>query len=150
MAEADLVELNEQFGAPNKELQPDVVSELRSIMRIHSLSAQDLFFKWESYCIKMDMDGNNLSVESLRALKQDIQDALERSNRTHQVHIKTEKRSAGTPRSNVKSGGDVYGMLEGMVPSTPATTKLNKSASKSAAKRRNQPDTPRWLGNWSL
>ncbi|KAI1802267.1 DNA polymerase alpha, subunit B [Daldinia bambusicola] len=138
MAEADIAELNEQFGAPNKELQPDVVSELRSIMRIHSLSAQDLFFKWESYCIKMDMDGNNISVESLRALKQDIQDALERSNRTHHVHIKTEKRSTGTPRNNAKGGGDVYGMLEGMVPGTPSTVKLSKSA----AKRRNQLETP--------
>ncbi|KAI0883314.1 DNA polymerase alpha, subunit B [Annulohypoxylon maeteangense] len=138
MAEVDLQELNEQFGVPNKDLEPDVVSELRSIMRMHSLSAQDLYFKWESYCIKMDMDGNSLSVESLRALKQDIQDALERSNRAHQVHIKTEKRSSGTPRNAVKSTGDVYGMLEGMVPNTPAAGKLNKSASK----RRIPHDTP--------
>ncbi|OTB05871.1 hypothetical protein M426DRAFT_319559 [Hypoxylon sp. CI-4A] len=130
MADAELQELKEQFGIPNKELEPDVISELQSIMRIHTLSVQDLYFKWESYCIKMDMDGNSLSVESLRALKQDIQDALERSNRTHHVQIKTEKRSSGTPRSSMKSGGDVYGMLEGMVPSTPATGKLNKSASK--------------------
>ncbi|KAI1391250.1 DNA polymerase alpha, subunit B [Hypoxylon trugodes] len=138
MAEADLQELNEQFGVPNRELEPDVVSELRSIMRMHSLSAQDLFFKWESYCIKMDMDGNNLSVETLRALKQDILDALERSNRTHHAHIKTEKRAAGTPRSAVKNSGDVYGMLEGMVPNTPATGKLSKSA----PKRRQQLETP--------
>lgn len=110
MAEADLHELNELFGMPNKELEPDVVSELQSIMRIHSLSAQDLYFKWESYSIKMDMDGNSLSLETLRALKQDIQDALERSNRTHHAHIKTEKRSAGTPRTAIKNGGDVYGM----------------------------------------
>ncbi|KAI2465677.1 DNA polymerase alpha, subunit B [Annulohypoxylon bovei var. microspora] len=138
MAEADLQELNEQFGMPNKDLEPDVVSELRSIMRMHSLSVQDLYFKWESYCIKMDMDGNSMSVESLRALKQDIQDALERSNRSHQVHIKTEKRSSGTPRNAVKNTSDVYGMLEGMVPNTPATGKFTKSASK----RRNQLETP--------
>ncbi|KAI4868265.1 DNA polymerase alpha, subunit B [Hypoxylon rubiginosum] len=138
MAEADLHELNELFGMPNKELEPDVVSELQSIMRIHSLSAQDLYFKWESYSIKMDMDGNSLSLETLRALKQDIQDALERSNRTHHAHIKTEKRSAGTPRTAIKNGGDVYGMLEGMVPNTPATGKLSKSASK----RRHQLETP--------
>ncbi|KAI0840298.1 DNA polymerase alpha, subunit B [Hypoxylon sp. FL0890] len=138
MTEADLQELNKQFGVPNKALEPDVVSELQSIMRIHSLSVQDLYFKWESYCIKMDMDGNNLSVESLRALKQDIQDALERSNRAHHVHIKTEKRTSGTPRGAVKNTGDVYGMLEGMVPNTPAPGKLNKSASK----RRNHLETP--------
>ncbi|KAI2623372.1 DNA polymerase alpha, subunit B [Hypoxylon sp. NC1633] len=138
MADADLQELNEQFSLPDKKLEDDVISELQSIMRIHSLSVQDLYFKWESYCIKMDMDGNNLSVQSLRALKQDIQDALERSNRTHHVQIKSEKRSGGTPRTSVKNGGDVYGMLEGMVPNTPATGKLNKSASK----RRHQLETP--------
>lgn len=110
MADANLEELNAQFGMPNKELEPDIISELQSIMRIHSLPVQDLYFKWESYCIKMDMDGNNLSLQSLRAFKQDIQDALERSNRTHHSHIKTEKRSGATPRAAVKSGTDVYDM----------------------------------------
>ena len=110
MAEADLQELNEQFATGNKQLAPDVVAELQSIMRMHSLSVQDLFFKWESYCIKMEMDEIKLSVETLRALKQDIQDELERSNRSHHVHIKSEKRSGATPRTAVKSGGDVFGM----------------------------------------
>ncbi len=110
MAEADLQELNEKFATGNKELEPDVVAELQSIMRMHLLSVQDLFFKWESYCIKMEMEEMKLSVESLRALKQDIQDALERSNRSHQVHIKSEKRSGGTPRAAAKNSGDVFGM----------------------------------------
>ncbi|KAI1076316.1 DNA polymerase subunit alpha B [Whalleya microplaca] len=144
MAETDLQELNEQFGVPNKDLAPDVVAELQSIMRMHSLSAQDLFFKWESYCIKMDMDGNNLTVESLRALKQDIQDALERSNRSHNVHIKTEKRSGGTPRTAVKNSGDVFGMLDGLVPNTPGTGKLSKNASK---KRLETPSMSRIKGD---
>ncbi|EMR65569.1 putative dna polymerase subunit alpha b protein [Eutypa lata UCREL1] len=102
MAEADLQELNEKFATGNNELEPDVVAELQSIMRMHSLSVQDLFFKWESYCIKMDMDEMKLSVEALRTLKKDIQDALERSNRSHQVHIKSEKRSGATPLTRVK------------------------------------------------
>jgi DNA polymerase alpha subunit B len=148
MADADVQELNERFAAGNKQLEPDVVSELQSIMRMHSLSAQDLFFKWESYCIKMDKDGMDLSMETLRNLKQDIQDALERSNRAHHVHIKTEKRPSATPRTGPKSGGDVFGMyvytmrcaedhalivyrLDGL--STPGGGKLNKSA---ASKRK--------------
>ncbi|KAK7751678.1 DNA-directed DNA polymerase alpha subunit pol12 [Diatrype stigma] len=131
MAEADLQELNEKFATGNKDLEPDVVAELQSIMRMHSLSAQDLFFKWESYCIKMDMDEMRLSVDALRSLKQDIQDALERSNRSHHVHIKSEKRSGATPRTTVKNGGgDVFGMLDGLVPNTPGAGKLNKSAPK--------------------
>ncbi|KAI0447510.1 DNA polymerase alpha/epsilon subunit B [Xylaria telfairii] len=138
MAEADIQELNERFGTGDKPLEHNVLVELQNIMELHSLSPQDLFFKWESYCIKMDMDEMKLSVETLGALKQDLLDALERSNRSHQVQIKTEKRAGATPRATVKNGGDVFGMLEGMVPSTPGTAKLNKSA----VKRRNPLDTP--------
>jgi hypothetical protein len=110
MAEAEIQELNERFARGDEPLEHNVVVELQSIMRLHSLTAQDLFFKWESYCIKMDMDEMKLSVESLAALKQDLLDALERSNRTHQVQIKTEKRTGATPRAAAKSNGDVFGM----------------------------------------
>ncbi|KAI1175428.1 DNA polymerase alpha/epsilon subunit B [Nemania sp. FL0916] len=130
MAEAEIRELNERFASGDKPLEHNVLVELRSIMNLHSLSAQDLFFKWESYCIKMEMDDMKLSVETLEALKQDLLDALERSNRSHQVHIKAEKRTGATPRAVAKNTGDVFGMLEGMVPSTPGTRKLNKSATK--------------------
>ncbi|KAI1633545.1 DNA polymerase subunit alpha B [Biscogniauxia mediterranea] len=138
MGEADIQELNERFGSGDKELEPDVVSELQSIMRMHSLSVQDLYYKWESYCIKMDMGETKPSIESLRSLKQHIQDALERNNRSHQVHIKTEKRPGATPRTTVKGGGDVFDMLDGLVPNTPGGGKLSKSA----AKKRNQLETP--------
>ncbi|TRX88126.1 hypothetical protein FHL15_010972 [Xylaria flabelliformis] len=139
MAEADIRELNERFGTGDKPLEHNVLVELQNIMELHSLSPQDLFFKWESYCIKMDVDEMKLSVETLGALKQDLLDTLERNNRSHQVQIKTEKRtSAATPRATTKNGGDVFGMLEGMVPSTPGAAKLNKSATK----RRNPLETP--------
>ncbi|GAP89080.1 putative DNA polymerase alpha subunit B [Rosellinia necatrix] len=138
MDEAVIQELNERFATGGKPLEHNVVVELQSIMGLHSLSAQDLFFKWESYCIKMDMDEMKLSVETLGALKQDLLDALERSNRSHQVQIKTEKRVGVTPRAAVKNGGDVFDMLDGMVPSTPSGGKLNRSA----VKRRNPAETP--------
>ncbi len=110
MADVETQELNERFATGDKPLEHNVLVELKSIMQLHSLSAQDLFFKWESYCIKMDMDEMKLSVETLGALKQDLLDALERSNRSHQVQIKTEKRAGATPRASVKKGGDVFGM----------------------------------------
>lgn len=138
MDEAEIQELNEHFATGGKPLEHNVLVELRAIMDLHSLSAQDLFFKWESYCIKMDMDEMKLSEQSLGALRQDLLDALERNNRSHQVQIKTEKRTGATPRTVVKNGGDVFGMLDGMVPNTPATGKLNKSA----AKKKNPMDTP--------
>ncbi|KAF4503051.1 DNA polymerase alpha subunit B [Fusarium agapanthi] len=131
--------------SPNTPLEPDVLSELESIMRLHGLSAEDLFFKWESYCIKLDLDAQALSLEVLRNLKQSIQDELENSHR--KVQVKTERKVANTPRGTAK-GGDVFGMLDGLVPSTPASgEKLNRgAASGSAVKRKTQ--TPKgWMSS---
>jgi hypothetical protein len=97
---------------PSTGLAPEILAELQSIMRLHQLGPQDLFFKWESYCIKMDRDDLTVTLAMLRALKQDIQDALERSSRAHQVHVKTGKGVAGlgaTPRAGAR-GGEVNGM----------------------------------------
>lgn len=138
MADAEVQELNERFALGDKPLEPDMLAELQSIMRLYSLSAQDLFFKWESYCIKLDMDEMKLSVETLRNLKRDIQDALERESRTQHAHVKTEKRAGATPRATGKgnvNAGDVFGILEGMT--TPGAAKLNRNSS-----ARRKPETP--------
>ncbi|KAF9764258.1 hypothetical protein IL306_002855 [Fusarium sp. DS 682] len=134
-------EIENRFS-PHKPLEPDVLSELESIMRLHGLSAEDLFFKWESYCIKLDLDAQDLSLEALRNLKQSIQDELENSHR--KVQVKAERKVANTPRGTAK-GGDVFGMLDGLVPSTPASgAKLNRAtASGSAIKRKTE--TPKGL-----
>lgn len=148
MADAEL----QSFFARNQALEPDVLAELQSMMRLHDLSAEDLFFKWESYCIKMDLDAQAaVSLPNVRALKQDIQDALEKSHR--QAQVKTERKVvAATPRAvnqGKAGGGDVFGMLDGLVPSTPvAGGKLNRSAaggSGSALKRKME--TPKGLGS---
>lgn len=118
------------FFSPNKPLEPDVLSELQSTMRLHGLSAEDLFFKWESRCIKMGLETEALSLAEVRNLKQGIQDTLEKSNQRHQVQVKTERRVQQTPRAG-GGGGDVFGMLDGLVPSTPASAggKLGKVGS---------------------
>lgn len=108
MVDSTVAELNELFGAGDKGLAQDVVVEMQSIMRLHDLAPQDLFFKWESYCIKMDMDAVQPSYEKARAFKQDLQDALEKSTRT-QANSKPDKRVGATPRAAAK-GGDVFGM----------------------------------------
>jgi DNA polymerase alpha subunit B len=132
-------EIQDRFS-PNKPLEPDVLSELESIMRLHGLSAEDLFFKWESYCIKLDIDAQDLNLETLRNLKQSIQDELENSHR--KVQVKTERKVASAPRGGNK-GGDVFGMLDGLVPSTPASgSKLNRGASGGSAIKK-KPDTPK-------
>ncbi|ETS80286.1 hypothetical protein PFICI_07815 [Pestalotiopsis fici W106-1] len=138
MADADVQELNERFALGDKPLEPDMLAELQSIMRLYSLSVQDLFFKWESYCIKLEMDELKLSVDTLRNLKRDIQDSLERESRTQHAHVKTEKRAGATPRAAGKgnvNAGDVFGILEGMT--TPGAAKLNRNSS-----ARRKPETP--------
>ncbi|KAL2163005.1 hypothetical protein VTH06DRAFT_6841 [Thermothelomyces fergusii] len=120
MADEIVAELNERFGSGtnNKKLEADQVAELRSIMRLHQLSVQDLFFKWESYGIKMGMDDFQPSIDNLRAFKQTLQDELARSSRS-QAHGKTaERRAAAAPR--VARGGDVFGMLDGLATPGPA------------------------------
>lgn len=102
------------YFSPNKPLELDVLGELQSIMRLHSLSVEDLFFKWESYCIKMGLDTESISLVNVRNLKGSIQDSLERPTMVK----KMERKINATPRTG---GTDVYGMLDGLVPGTPAS-----------------------------
>lgn len=106
-------ELKARF-APDRELEPDVLGELQSMMRLHGLSAEDLFFKWESYCIRMEVDAQAPTLAAVRSLKQSIQDALEESRRLAQA--KPERRAAAT----LRAAADVRGLLDGLVPGTPA------------------------------
>lgn len=101
-------ELNAFFAAPGTELEPDVLTELQSIMRLHSIAPQELFYKWESYSIKMGSDDLKLNINSARALKKDVQDGLEREIRS-KAHVRSADKRGGTPR-NVSSNGDVFGM----------------------------------------
>ncbi|KJR89097.1 DNA polymerase alpha subunit B [Sporothrix schenckii 1099-18] len=142
--------LNERFGAGDDQpLEPDIIVQLQSIMNMHALPVQELFYKWEAYCIRMDLplDQAALTMERLRAFKQNLQDALERRNQeqqnmpqvsSHAKKIKTE-RMAATPRRNAANkGGDVYGLLDGMgiaAPSTPGSNGTFVSKTGSTGKR---------------
>jgi DNA polymerase alpha subunit B len=104
-------ELNELFAIPPvTELPPDVLGELRSILRLHSISPQELLYKWESYTMKMGSEQTKLDLETARAFKKDLQEMLERDSRG-KAHLRSvDKRGAfATPRSAAK-GDDVFGM----------------------------------------
>lgn len=103
------MELKELFAAANSDMEPDVLGELNSIMRLHSISPQEVWYKWESYSIKMSSDDMKLNIDTARALKKDIQDTLERENRSKAHVLSSNKRGGATPR-NVASNGDVFGM----------------------------------------
>lgn len=105
-------ELNALFApSSSDEIPPDVLGELQSILRLHSISPPELFYKWESYSLKMGSEETKLNLETVRMFKKDVQDVLERESRGR-THIRSaDKRSrvAATPR-NVVSNGDVFGM----------------------------------------
>jgi DNA polymerase alpha subunit B len=102
-------ELKERFAAANSEIEPDVLAELNSIIRLHSTTPQELWYKWESYSMKMGSDDLKLNIETARALKKDVQDTLERETRSRGHGLSSSKRVGATPR-NVKNNGDVFGM----------------------------------------
>ena len=95
--------------AANDNMEADVLAELNSIMRLHSIDAQELWYKWESYSIKLGSHDMKLNIDTARSLKRDVQDTLERDNRIKSHGLNTNKRGGATPR-NVSSNGDVFGM----------------------------------------
>lgn len=109
MAESTDTQLQELFSSANPNLEPDVLAELTSIMRLHQIDPQELWYKWESYSMKMDADDMKLNIDTARGLKQDVQDGLERENRTKAQSLNSTRRGAATPR-NVANTSDVYGV----------------------------------------
>lgn len=75
-------------------IAPEVRGELESMLRIYHLTPQELFYKWESYSIRM---GCELNYNNARNLKKDIQDQLDREAR-EKVHMRHPP-SAKTPRT---------------------------------------------------
>lgn len=145
---ADAADIQARFS-PNKPLEPDLLSELQSIMRLHDLSAEDLFYKWESYCMKIESDTTEVTLKGIRNLKQSIQDALEKSHR-QQAQGKSERKLVNaTPRAGGGAGGDVFGMLDGLVPSTPATgaSKLNRAGASGGSGVKRRMDTPKGVAS---
>lgn len=102
---AENAAIKEHFS-PNAPLEPDVLTELRSTADLHGLSAEDLFYKWESYCIRLEADASAVTLTTARAFKRHTLDELEKSNQARAE----QKRVAATPRGVKGKGGDVYNM----------------------------------------
>ena len=105
-------DLDSYFGASfDNGLPLDVLGELESILRLHSISAQELFYKWESYSLKMGSEETKLDLDTVRMFKKDVQDCLEREHRAkHTGRIDRRSAVAATPRP--AANGDVFGMYE--------------------------------------
>ena len=104
-------ELNELFAIlPATKLPPDVLGELQSILRLHSISPQELFYKWESYSMKMGSEQTKLELSTARAFKNDLQEMLERESRG-KAHVRSvDKRGAYATPKSIGKRDDVFGM----------------------------------------
>ncbi|KAH1407618.1 hypothetical protein KXW42_007046 [Aspergillus fumigatus] len=136
------VELNELFAATSPDgLPKDVLAELQSILRVHSIPPQELFYKWESYCLKMGAEDTKLNLETVRLFKRDVQEALERESRGR-AGRQTEKRSAVTATPRATNTSDVFGILDGLTPNGPGRTPTGMNSS---TKRRSDFGSPSLL-----
>jgi DNA polymerase alpha subunit B len=106
VAESDN-EIGELFSVPDTDLRASIIAELKSILRIHNVSAEDLSFKWESYCLKMGSEDTHLDIKTVQDFKKDLQENLEQESRG-KVGKPAERRAAATPRAGL--GGDVFDM----------------------------------------
>lgn len=105
--------LNAAFDPAGRGLSSDILGVLESTLRVHSLTPDELFIKWEVYCLKMGSEETKLDLETVRMFAKDIQDGVERGERTHpgpKSAVKSDRRSAvhATPRAG--GSADVFGM----------------------------------------
>ncbi|KAL9056019.1 MAG: hypothetical protein Q9162_003198 [Coniocarpon cinnabarinum] len=135
-------ELNDLFASPSQPLDSSLINELLSILRLHDLTPQELFYKWESYSIKLGgSERLTLNLQRARDLKRDIQDALERETRGKSHHARVERRAAGaTPRVTGRGAdaADMFGMMDGVV-QTPLRSSVTTTGT---TKRKSEFATP--------
>jgi DNA polymerase alpha subunit B len=105
-----ILELNERFAASAPDgLPEDVLAELQSILRLHAISPQELFYKWESYSLKMGPEDTSLNLDTVRAFKHDVQETLERESKGRAHLRSTEKKTAtAMPRAANTDIFDMY------------------------------------------
>ncbi|KAK9856596.1 DNA polymerase alpha/primase associated subunit [Penicillium brevicompactum] len=143
MAEA---ELNEFFTSSFPDgLPKDILGELLSMMRVHSITAEELFYKWESYSMKMG-EGVKLTISTVRGFKQDVQEALERESRDKASrHVEKRGATTATPRAPA-AGGDMFGMFDQLTPNASNTRTVTVNGIGSAKRKAEftSPATPKF------
>lgn len=103
-------ELDELFtGSAPDGLAQDVLTELQSMLRLHGITAQELFYKWESYSMKMGED-TKLDLNTARAFKRDVQDSLEREARGKNHQVRGSEKKSGVTATPRAGRNDVFGM----------------------------------------
>lgn len=130
--------LHDLFGGASGKVDSTVLLELQSILRLHAISPQELFYKWESYSIKMGAEATKLDLSTARDFKKDLNEALERESRGKHARSTEKSRVGATPRAGA---GDIFGTMDGLIPNTPRLGSLNHTNG-STVKRRSNFETP--------
>ena len=106
-------DLNARFDLAGSGLAPEILDVLESILRVQSLATDELFIKWEVYCLKMGSEETKLDLATARMFAKDVQDSVERGERTQtgpKSAVKSDRKTHvhATPRATGNS--DVFGM----------------------------------------
>lgn len=109
--EDETAQLSERFerycATKDHDVPADVLAELQSMLRLYSISPEELDFKWQAYNMKMGGEENMMNLKTVKDFRKTIQDALERDSRGKAQQRNDAKRSQPTPRAK---GGDMYDM----------------------------------------
>ncbi|KEF53560.1 DNA polymerase alpha subunit B [Exophiala aquamarina CBS 119918] len=143
--------LNSVFDPTGRGLEPDIIEVLESILRLHSITPDELFIKWEVYSLKMGSEETKLDLPTARMFARDVQDAVERGGHDRmQKHMSgrvpgSERKGAAHATSRAVGNGDMFGMLDELTPN--ALPRRNGSVKRKAdfdspmPKKITRPDT---------
>lgn len=112
--DANTDELEKRF--PEIEGKIDILAECQSVMRLFSIDATELYYKWESYCLKTESPDLKMNLDTIRAFKMDLQMQLERESRHPKRHQNQNEAIYSRPSSSPSA---IQDLLEGMMPGTP-------------------------------
>ena len=101
--------INAVFQPSGDGLPEDVLGVMESMLRLHSISAQDLFYKWESYCYAMG-EQTQLDINTVRMFQKDVQDKVERGGPHKQTARGSDRKPAISATPRAVGTGDVFGM----------------------------------------
>lgn len=123
--------LVEKFGPAVD--NPDTTAECVSIMRIFSLSVEELSFKWESYVLASGDNDLAVTIDNLREFQNYLQKQLEEQAKSKRVKVNN-GRVAPSPaaiNSRTRTPGSASSFLDSML-ATPAPSNRKKSSATSS------------------
>lgn len=104
-------QLQELFAPPAGEVPAEVLAELLAIQRLHGLDPQELFYRWESFCINGGTPADSvLNLDTARALRRTMQEALERDSRARAARKGVEGSRRPGPSVTPRQSSDVFEM----------------------------------------